>query len=96
MADERARMEQLVAEIQYHNYRYYVLNDPVVSDRAYDLLLRELQAIEAAHPGWITADSPTQRVGSEALEGFSKVQHPRPIEVVPQAGFALTPFAHRG
>lgn len=79
VADERARMEQLVAEIQYHNYRYYVLNDPVVSDRAYDLLLRELEAIEAAHPDWIRPDSPTQRVGAVPVEGFERVRHPRPI-----------------
>jgi DNA ligase (NAD+) len=79
VADERARMEQLVAEIRYHNYRYYVLNDPVVSDRAYDLLLRELEAIEAAHPDWIRPDSPTQRVGAAPLEGFQRVRHPRAI-----------------
>jgi DNA ligase (NAD+) len=79
MPNERQRMQELVAQIQYHNYRYYVLSDPVISDREYDLLLRELQAIEAAYPDWITPDSPTQRVGSEPLEGFAKVQHPRPI-----------------
>ena len=79
MADERARMRELIEAIRYHNYRYYVLADPVVSDREYDLLLRELQTIEAAHPDWVTTDSPTQRVGSAALEGFTKVQHPRPI-----------------
>jgi DNA ligase (NAD+) len=79
VADERARMQQLVAEIQYHNYRYYVLNDPVVSDREYDLLLRELEAVEAAHPDWIQPDSPTQRVGAAPVEGFARVQHPRSI-----------------
>jgi DNA ligase (NAD+) len=79
MPDERERMHELIQEIQYHNYRYYVLADPVIGDRQYDLLLRELQAIEAAHPEWISPDSPTQRVGSQAVEGFEKVQHPAPI-----------------
>jgi DNA ligase (NAD+) len=77
--DERKRMQELVREIQYHNYRYYVLSDPVISDREYDLLMRELQVLERAHPEWIAPDSPAQRVGGEPVEGFEKVQHPRPI-----------------
>jgi DNA ligase (NAD+) len=79
MSDERRRMEDLVREVRYHNYRYYVVNDPLISDREYDELLRELQALERAHPEWVTPDSPTQRVGGEPLEGFDKVRHPRPI-----------------
>ena len=79
MSDERARLQALVEQIRYHNYRYYVLNDPVIGDRQYDQLLRELQALEAAHPEWVTPLSPTQRVGSAPAEGFEKVQHPRPI-----------------
>ncbi len=79
MPDQRQRMQELVEQIQYHNYRYYVLNDPVIGDRQYDELLRELQAIEAAHPGWIAPDSPTQRVGAGPQAGFEKVRHPRPI-----------------
>ncbi|MBN1643086.1 MAG: NAD-dependent DNA ligase LigA [Anaerolineae bacterium] len=79
MSDPRTRLQELVAALRYHNYRYYVLNDPVISDREYDLLLRELQAIEAAHPEWIQPDSPTQRVGAEPVAGFARVEHPRPI-----------------
>ncbi len=79
MSDERARMHELVEQIRYHNYRYYVLNDPVIGDRQYDVLVRELQALEAAHPEWVTPDSPTQRVGGQATEAFVKVQHPAPI-----------------
>ena len=79
MDDERRRMLELIEQIRYHNYRYYVLNDPVISDREYDLLLRELQEIEAAHPEWVQPDSPTQRVGGEPAAGFVKVRHPRPI-----------------
>ncbi len=77
--DERQRMRELVSQIQFHNYRYHVLNDPVISDYQYDQLFRKLQALEAAHPDWVQPDSPTRRVGGEALEGFEKVQHARPI-----------------
>ncbi len=79
MSDERRRMQELIEQIRYHNYRYYVLNDPVISDHEYDLLMRELQAIEAAHPDWVQPDSPTRRVGGEPAAGFVKVRHPRPI-----------------
>jgi DNA ligase (NAD+) len=79
MSDERNRMNDLVEQIRQHNYRYHVLDDPVIADRAYDELVRELQAIEAAHPEWVLPDSPTRRVGGEPLPGFAKVTHPRPI-----------------
>ena len=81
MAEKKVeeRIADLRKQIRYHNYRYYVLNDPVVSDHEYDLLLRELQDLEAAHPELITPDSPTQRVGAEPLEAFSKVRHPVPM-----------------
>jgi DNA ligase (NAD+) len=79
MSEERQRMESLIEQIRYHNYRYYVLADPVIGDRQYDELLRELQTIEAAHPEWVNPDSPTQRVGSEPALGFEKVRHPQPI-----------------
>ncbi len=79
MPDERERMQELIDQLRYHNYRYYVLNDPVISDREYDELLRELQAIEAAHAEWVSPDSPTQRIGVEPLSGFAKVAHPRSI-----------------
>ncbi len=81
-ADEaalRQRYEELKRLIHYHNYRYYVLNDPVISDYEYDQLMRELKAIEAAHPDWVTPDSPSQRAGAPPAEGFRKVRHPAPI-----------------
>ncbi len=62
-----------------HSYRYYVLHDPVVSDGEYDLLFRELRALEAAHPELVTADSPTQRAGSDLTQGFPKAPHPKPV-----------------
>lgn len=73
------RLETLRGEIRYHNYRYHVLNDPVISDYEYDLLLQELLRIEAEHPEWITPDSPSQRAGAAPADKFEKVRHPVPI-----------------
>lgn len=75
----RQRYEDLKREIHYHNYRYYVLNDPVISDYEYDQLMAELRRIEEAHPEWVTPDSPTQRAGAPPAEAFAKVRHPAPI-----------------
>ncbi|HRR26516.1 MAG TPA: NAD-dependent DNA ligase LigA [Acidobacteriota bacterium] len=74
-AEAAHRIEELRHEIEYHNYRYYVLDDPVISDQEYDRLFRELQELEAAFPDLITPDSPTQRVGAEPSEAFEKVSH---------------------
>jgi len=73
------RLTQLRREIDEHNYRYYVLDDPVVSDAQYDRLLGELQALEDQHPELITPDSPTQRVGAAPSEGFATVDHEVPM-----------------
>jgi DNA ligase (NAD+) len=75
----RKRAEELRQEINYHNYRYYVLDEPVVSDAQYDKLLRELQQIESEHPELITPDSPTQRVGAAPLSEFGEVRHKVPM-----------------
>ncbi len=72
-------LEQLRREINFHNYRYNVLDDPVVSDIEFDHLMVRLRQIEAEHPEWITPDSPTQRAGGAVSEKFRKVQHPGPI-----------------
>jgi DNA ligase (NAD+) len=64
LAKIKKRIEELRAEINEHNYRYYVLDAPVISDAQYDKLLRELQQLEQQQPGLITPDSPTQRVGA--------------------------------
>ena len=76
LAERAARLRQL---INYHNYRYYVLNAPEISDEEYDMLFRELQRIEQEHPELITPDSPTQRAGAPPAEGFAKVEHPAPM-----------------
>ena len=73
------RVQQLREEIDRHNYRYHVLDDPVVSDAHYDDLVKQLSELEAEHPELVTPDSPTQRVGAAPLEGFDEVEHPSPM-----------------
>ena len=75
----RSRYEELRTEINQHNYRYHVLDAPVISDVEYDKLMNELKKIEAEHADWITPDSPTQRAGAKAADRFEKVRHPAPI-----------------
>ncbi len=77
--EARKRIEELRELINYHNYRYYVLNDPVISDAEYDELFRELQELEEMYPEFITPDSPTQRVGAPIKEGFKPVRHSVPM-----------------
>jgi DNA ligase (NAD+) len=71
----RKRAEQLRRELNYHAYRYYVLDDPVVSDEEYDRMMRELQEIEEKFPELVTPDSPTRRVGAPPAEAFRPVEH---------------------
>lgn len=73
------RVRELREEIREHNYRYYVLHDPTISDREFDALLEELQQIEEAHPELRTPDSPTTRVGSDLSNDFPTVRHARPM-----------------
>ena len=73
------KMDRMVEELNAANYRYYVLDDPTMDDRDYDLKLRELEELEQAHPELARADSPTKRVGGEALSKFEKVTHPVPL-----------------
>ena len=73
------RIAELTKLLQDANYRYYVLDDPNMPDFEYDKLLRELEDLEAAHPELVAADSPTQRVGGEAISQFEKVAHPVPL-----------------
>ena len=77
--DVQSRIEELRAQVRYHAHRYHVLDDPIISDDAYDALYRELQELEAAHPELVTPDSPTQRVGGELRDEFTSVEHPRPM-----------------
>jgi DNA ligase (NAD+) len=77
--DPAQRAELLRAELRTHNYRYYVLDDPLVSDAEYDALMRELRQLERDHPELVTPDSPTRRVGDAPSEKFAKVRHPVPM-----------------
>lgn len=86
-------LEQLRAQLHFHNHRYYVLNEPVISDGQYDELLRELVALEAQHPEWVTADSPTQRVGAAPASAFSPVAHAVPMLSLGNAFDAAELFA---
>ncbi len=73
------RVKTLRQEINYHNYRYYVLDDPEIADAEFDRLMRELESLEKDHPELITADSPTQRIGAEPLKEFAEVKHAVPM-----------------
>jgi len=73
------RLETLRSEINFHNYRYHVLDEPVISDFEFDRLMAELREIEAEHPEWVTPDSPSQRTGGVPVERFTRVNHPAPI-----------------
>jgi DNA ligase (NAD+) len=75
----KARVEKLKAEINHHNYRYYVLDNPEISDAEYDDLMRELKKLEEQYPQFLTPDSPTQRVGAAPVEAFGVVEHPLPL-----------------
>ena len=70
-ATAKHEIEQLRDKIRHHDYRYYVLDDPEISDAAYDRLMNRLKELEAANPKLITPDSPTRRVGGTPRDGFS-------------------------
>jgi len=75
----RERVARLREQLELHNHRYYVLDDPLIPDAEYDALFRELQQLEAEHPELVAADSPTQRVGAAPLPGFATVSHRQPM-----------------
>ena len=75
----QARAQELRAQLDRHNYLYYVLDSPEVADGQYDTLMNDLRELEQAHPELVTPDSPTQRVGAEPAEGFEPVEHARPM-----------------
>ena len=77
--DSRARILELRAQLHEHNHRYYVLNSPVIGDMEFDMLMRELQDLEAANPDMYDPTSPTQRVGSDITKEFRQVQHKYPM-----------------
>lgn len=78
-ASVRQRVERLRAEIERHNYRYYVLDDPEIPDAEYDRMLNELRGLEREHPSLVIPESPTQRVGGVPVAGFAQVRHRMPM-----------------
>jgi DNA ligase (NAD+) len=79
LSETLKRIEQLREEINYHNYLYYVLDQPVITDADYDALMRELKEIEDKYPETVTPDSPTQRIGAPPSEKFASVSHSIPM-----------------
>jgi DNA ligase (NAD+) len=78
--DAKRRAEELRGQLNYHGRKYYVEDDPEISDFEYDMLLRELEELEALHPELVTPESPTQRVGGGAAGLFEQVRHEVPME----------------
>jgi len=78
-ANVKKEIEELREKLRYHEYKYYVLDEPEISDAAYDRLMNRLKELEAAHPELVTPDSPTLRVGGAPREGFQTVRHARPM-----------------
>ncbi len=78
-ASVEKRIEELRKEILRHDYNYYVLAQPVISDEKYDLLVKELEKLESENPQLITEDSPTQRVGKDLTKEFKPVKHKIPM-----------------
>ena len=75
----KEKAAELRKSINHHNYRYYVLDSPEISDAEYDALMRELKTLEEDYPELVTADSPTQRVGAAPVAAFGVVEHPHPL-----------------
>ena len=80
MTDIEAKIKQLRDELNRHNYNYYVLNQPTISDMEFDFKMHELEGLEKAHPEFADPLSPTQRVGSDISQGFKQVLHERPMQ----------------
>src|SRR6059058_2096150 len=78
-ANVKKEIAELREKLRYHEYWYYVLDAPEISDAAYDRLMERLKELEAAHPELVTPDSPTVRVGGAPREGFQTVRHARPM-----------------
>ena len=73
------RIDELRDELRHHEYQYHVLDAPEISDAEYDSKMRELRTLESRHPELVTPDSPSQRVGGKPKEGFTKLDHSRPM-----------------
>ena len=81
----KSEYESLKERITYHSHRYYVLDNPQITDEEYDIMMRRLLEIEALHPEWITPDSPSQKIGGTILDGFTQVEHSVPMQSLQDA-----------
>ena len=79
LPEEKLAYEALVSELKLHNYKYYVLSQPIISDYEFDQLLKQCEAIESLHPEWVQSDSPTQVVGGEVTKNFEQIKHTYPM-----------------
>ena len=79
LTDIQNKIDELRQKLNHHNYRYYVLDSPEISDAEYDSLMQELRKLEEQYPQFLTPDSPTQRVGAAPIEAFGVVEHPLPL-----------------
>ena len=79
MSSASKQIDQLRENLRHHEYLYYVMDAPEITDAEYDAMMRELKKLEDAHPELITPDSPTQRVGGKPREGFVKIAHSSPM-----------------
>ena len=75
----KKRIDELTDAVNYHNYRYYMLEDPVLSDFEFDKIVKELAALETAYPQYVRVDSPSKRVGGAVSEKFGQVKHNIPM-----------------
>ena len=75
----KQRIEELRRQLNEHNHKYYVLNQPTISDQEFDRMMRELQELEESYPHYSDPLSPTQRVGSDLTKGFEQVEHEHPM-----------------
>ena len=91
------RIQELREKLRYHEYKYYVENNPEISDAEFDRMMRELEELEQKNPDLITPDSPTQRVGGEPIDAFEKVRHRTPMLSLGNAfnGGEIRDFADR-
>jgi DNA ligase (NAD+) len=78
-SEAKSRIDVLRKELEEHNNRYYVLNQPLISDFEYDILLKELDTLEKRFPEFMTSDSPTRRVGSDITKEFEQYEHAYPM-----------------
>ena len=93
LTDPISRIEELRRVIRQHEYQYYVLDNPLISDAEFDALMAELNALESQYPHLITPDSPTQRVGGEVLDKFNTINHRYPLLSLDNA-FSFADLAH--